>query len=78
MNEYILAACVRLDEPEALLGVEPFYDTSLYDMSFQVQAIAGPQDCDRAKIEVLERKSAAGAPTGEKTRSFGRNSIKSI
>jgi hypothetical protein len=73
VNEHIRSAGLRLDEAEAFLGVEPFYDTGLHDMSFQEQV---PRRTNGAAlgIEVLERKSGADAK-GAEARSFGRNSM---
>jgi hypothetical protein len=33
MNEYVTSTLIRLDESEALLGIEPFYDASSHVVS---------------------------------------------
>jgi hypothetical protein len=65
MNENVLSACLRLNESEPLLRIEPLYSTGMHNMSFQEQLI-GHRDMQRPVdvIDMPERKLSARCALG--------------
>jgi len=66
MQENIGSAGIRLNETKAFLRVEPLNDTGLHDVSLSKEQVVAKRDRAFAGlIDVLGRKSRAGAPKGE-------------
>jgi hypothetical protein len=65
VNEHIIAPISWLNEAEALLGVEPFYRTSVHDKPFESKMYRDVAERSAAQnIDVLDMRKGRGSRLG--------------